>query len=334
MPAVTDPTLKFILFAVISAAGLAGGYTARRRGWLAERHSRIVHLITLVALWSPVFLLAFWRLDLDFDLVLIMLLQPVFMLIGWGVCAVVARLINFPAEHRGELILCAALSNQGITLGAYLCFVLLKPGQEAMNYAIAYVTSMVIFMVIIFYPVAHTYERRKRHAAGGQAGAFSFARLMRESFLSLRGAPLFAGLIGTALNTMDVPVPRAIDDSPLVNALLYAGSFGAYFGNAMSLRLGDARGYLKHHVTLAIIKFAMVPAIFAGLLLGALPAVGLGLSELPTQVLLLSAFMPAAMNSVIIANLFQLDARMASSLWLTSTALFLVGVLPIILWVV
>jgi len=329
---VSDPTTKFILFAIISALGLVGGYTARRRGWLEAHHSRFVHLFTLVVLWSPVFTLAFWQLKVDLDLALIMLLQPVYMLIGWGATLLVARAMKIGAEHRGELILCGALSNQGITLGAYLCYVLLTPGDQAMGYAIAYITSMVIFMVIIFYPVAHVYERLKRPPTQGEPDTFSMPRILRESFLSLRGAPLFAGIIGTVLSIIDVPVPTAVHESPLFSWLLYAGSFAAYFGNALNLRLGDTSHYKRHHIALVLIKFAIVPGLFALLLFGPMKAVGL--SQLPVEVLMLSAFMPTAMNSVIISNLFHLDARMSSSLWLTNTLLFFVLPLPVILLVV
>jgi predicted permease len=324
-----DPTTKFILFAVISALGLVGGYTARRRGWMEPKHSRLIHLFTLVVLWSPVFGLAFWRLKIDLDLALIMLLQPAFMLIGWGVTLIVARIMKIAPKHRGELILCGALANQGITLGAYLCFVLLSPGDEAMGYAIAYVTSMVIFMVIIFYPVAHYYERLKRPIAEGEPDTFSLPRMMRESFLSLRGAPLFAGIIGSTLSVLDVDIPDVMNNDTLFSWLLYAGSFAAYFGNALNLRLGDASQLRRLHLALVLIKFMIVPAVFAAVLFG--PMKLIGMSQLPIEVLMLSAFMPTAMNSVIISNLFHLDARMASSLWLTNTLLFFVIPLPVIL---
>ena len=329
-----DPTAKFILFAVISAGGLLGGYMARRRGWLDEKHSRTSHLITLVALWSPVFFLGFWRLEINFELALIMLLQPVFMLIGWAAMAAITRSTHFSVGHRGVLVISAAITNQGITLGAYLCFVLFMPGEQAMSYAIAYVTSMVMFMVIIFYPVAHLYELRSRRANDNRPDTFSYGRMMKESFISIRALALYAALAGAILSQLHLPRPKILDE-PLLNLpLLLAGSFGAYFGNGLVLRLGDSSQYIKHHIVLALVKFAIVPALFIVILLCLLPSVGLGLNELPKQVLLLSAFMPTGMNSVIIANLFHLDARMASSLWMTNTLAFCVIVLPIILFVI
>jgi predicted permease len=329
---VTDPTVKFLIFAAISALGLVGGYTARRRRWLAERRSRHIHLFTIVFIWSPVCLRSFWRLDVDFELAQIMLLQPLFMLVGWAAVSIVGRAMKLPVAHRGVLVLCAALSNQGITLGAYLCFVLLKPGPEAMDYALAYVISMMLFMVVIFYPVAHIYQLNASRTSPDDQ-AFSYPRLLRESFVSLRAAPMYMAITGTVLSKLDVAMPEVMNDTLLVDAYLLAGSFGAYFGNAMTLRLGDTAAYVRHHIALTVVKFMIVPGVTAAVLLVILPALGMGLSALPLRVLMLSAFMPSAMNSVIVSNLFHLDARMASSLWLTNTMVFCLVPLPIILLV-
>ena len=61
---------------------------------------------------------------------------------------------------------------------------------------------------------------------------------------------------------------------------------------------------------------------------------GLRAWELPGAVAVIQGFMPAAVNSVLIASLFGLNARMASALFVVNTAIFLVLVLPILAFVV
>ena len=51
------------------------------------------------------------------------------------------------------------------------------------------------------------------------------------------------------------------------------------------------------------------------------------------QTFLLIAFMPTAIQTVIVANLFHLDARMAGSVWIVNTLIFICLVLPAILLV-
>jgi predicted permease len=50
-------------------------------------------------------------------------------------------------------------------------------------------------------------------------------------------------------------------------------------------------------------------------------------------VAVIQGFMPTAVSSVLIANLFGLNTRMASALFVVNTVIFLVLVLPILAFV-
>jgi predicted permease len=56
------------------------------------------------------------------------------------------------------------------------------------------------------------------------------------------------------------------------------------------------------------------------------------LAPLGQKVVLVEAFMPVAIQAVMIANLFHLDGRMASTLWLVNTVLFALVPLPVLVW--
>ena len=60
---------------------------------------------------------------------------------------------------------------------------------------------------------------------------------------------------------------------------------------------------------------------------------GLPVRALPGAVAAIEGFMPTAVNCVLIANLFGLNTRMASALFVVNTAIFLVLVLPILVFV-
>jgi len=319
---VTGETLKFICFALFSAFMLVAANTARRRRWVDEDWSRPLHLHTVVWIWSPVSIISFWNLKLEPQVITLMVLQPLTMLAGWGLVVLFAKARRMNRDETGVLTLCAALSNQGFTLGAYLCYVLFRPATDAMSYAIAFVTSMQVFMVVIFYPVARHY---------GPEPNQRIWRLVVGSFLDIRAAPLYAAVAGLILNVLDQPVPGWIETTPVLDVMFFIGAVGSYGGIGLRLRLGDVARYLPHHLGLAAVKFLGMPALaLAALFL--LDAVGLGLSELAAKVIVVSCFMPSAIASVITPNLFHLDARMASVLWLTNTALFCAVPLPLLLW--
>jgi len=72
-------TIMFLVFVGFSLACFVVGYTARRRGWVAEHHSRSVHLHTIVWLWSPVTLFSFWGLEAGSgrDVLTLMAIEPI-----------------------------------------------------------------------------------------------------------------------------------------------------------------------------------------------------------------------------------------------------------------
>lgn len=326
-----DPTLKFIIFSLVSAAAIAGGRSLRKHGLVGEHVSRHVHLFTVVCLWSPISLVAFWGLTIDRQLVAIMAIQPFVMVGAWLLTALASRLAKLPRGDTGVVILCAVLSNQGFTLGAYLCYVLLEPGQAAMGYAIAFVTSMQVFMVLIFYPVARHYELADRTVAGPTP---SLVRLIVGSFIDIRAMPLYAAAGGALISLYGPAYPAWLTRHPwLLDTAFFVGAVGSYSGIGLRLRFGDSLKHLRHHLVLAAIKFLAMPLMTVGLLLAVKHWVQ-PIGTLPTTVIVMSSFTPTAINSVIVPNLFHLNARLASVLWLTNTVIYLVVVLPIIIAVV
>lgn len=323
---------RFVAFAAVSALALIGGYAARRRQLVDERLSRPVHLHTVIWIWSSVSVVSFWGIAINAQLLIVMAIQPLTMLLAWALASAAARLRRMPARQTGPLVLAAALSNQGFTLGAYLCYTILEPGQTAMGYAVAYVTSMQIFIVLIFYPVARHYELLARRTDRRDADERlpSLPRLIVGSFLDVRAMPMYAAAAGAVLSLTTAGVPAWIDKSHAIDIACFAGAIGSYFGIGLRLRLGDWRDHLPHHAIVALIKFLAMPAL-AATLVCVLPAAGLGIGPLARDVVVICAFMPSAIACVIVSNLFHLDARLASILWLINTATFLVIALPVLL---
>ena len=318
----SDPTLKFLVFAAFSAICLLAGYGLRRRGVMKEDWSRPIHLHTVIWIWSPITLQAFWRLDLNAEFYVLLALQPGLLLLGWALAAWAGRLMRLPRESVGVLILCAALSNQGFTLGAYLCYSIFTDGQMAMGYAIAIVTVMQVLIVLIFYPVARHY---------GPEDAVKLSKLIVGSFLDIRAAPLWAAVLGVGLNVSGMEFPTGIDETPILDVGFFVGAIGSYLGIGLRLRIGDAARYVGQHATLVAIKFLVMPAIVWAMLWG-LHVTPVTLNPLMEKVMLISWSCPCAIAVVIIANLFHLNPRQASVMFLVNTALWLVLVLPVVLW--
>jgi len=319
------PALRFLVFSLFSLVSLSTGYTARRRGWLHEDASRRVHFYTVVCIWSAALLLSLWRIPPLPENLWLIVIQPVFMAAGAYAMIPLAKMLGCSRSQTAVMVLAGGLSNSGFGLGAYLCYSILHPPEEALAYGLAYASLMNAAMVPLLYPLILHYGQTPGHKQT------SFTRLMVKSYFDLRAMPMYAALIGVALAVARVPFPATIDRYHLIHVLAYAGSFGGYFGIGLRLHLGGSAAYLKHYELLAGMKFLMIPAVGAGLL-WLIAASPWPLGSTAMQVTRIESAMPTAVIMVALANLFHLDTRMASAVWMWNTACFLLIPLPIILW--
>ena len=340
-----DPkTLQFVAFAVFSLTAFSLGYTARVRRWVHEDFSRKLHLLTLVGPWSLVMLLSLWQSPPGPEALWLVVIEPVLVIVPALVMVPVARKLGFDRKQAAVLAISAGLCNIGFTLGGFIAYsvltdpALLPPwidasgmseaakskatADAALSYAIAQVTVMSVVAVLVMYPLALK--------MGGEADdGRSVGKLMWDSFVDVRAAQLYAAVIGSLLGWFGPGFPEVVSDYRLLDVMMFAGAAGAYGGIGMRLHVGHSLRQVKAHALLGTFRFAVVP-ILTLLLIGGLRLIGQEQSAVGERVLLINAFMATAIQSVMIANLFHLDTKLASGLWVVNTAVCLVLPLPVL----
>jgi predicted permease len=324
-----DPrTLQFTIFCVFNALCLAAGYGARRRNLLGEHVARPIHYVTVSVIWGGVALLSIWKLPPERANLWLIAIEPLLVIIPAFAVIPVARWMGCNNKQTGVLATSAGLGNLGFTLGAYLCYTLLDgpetSGDAALAYAVAQVNLMAMAGVLALYPLARHFGESPTHDQ-------SVTRLIVTSFFDFRALMVHCAILGCVLAYMNVPFPAVIEKVYAIDILFYLGGFGGYFAIGLRLRLGDTRRYLREHALLAAVKFAGIPLLSLGIL-ALMNLTPVPLAPLGQKVVLVEAFMPMAIQGVMIANLFHLDGRMASTLWVVNTALFVLLPLPVIVW--
>jgi predicted permease len=182
---------------------------------------------------------------------------------------------------------------------------------------------MQVLGIVIVYPVA-------RHFGHAERGDRSLGRLIWVNFTDARSLLYWGAAAGAVLASCRVPLPEGVARWHVMDVIFYLGSFGGYFGIGLCLRLGRAVQDLKAHVILAAVRFIGIP-ILTGVMVYALHLAGVPLTPITSRVVVIEAFMPTAIWTVMLANLFHLDVRLAGSLWLWNTVLFFVIPLVLIL---
>lgn len=330
-PAMDPRTLRFLCFSLFSAACLAAGYITRRRGGVDEGRaielSRRVHFLTVVVAFPAVAVVSLWQLPITAATGRAALIQALAVAIAGFTMLVLSRRIGWSRPQIGTMTLAAAQGNLGFTLGAYVCYTLIDPGDEALAYGVAMVSVMQVMGIVLFYPVArHMGEEAGRP---GSAELRALAALVARSLLDVRALMLYGAALGAILAACDAPYPDVIDELHLKDVLFYLGGGLAYFGIGLRLKLGRPLEFLPQQTTLAVTRFAFMPLLVLALLL--LSEVVLGpLQTTARQVLLVEAVMPTAIATVMLSNLFRLDTALGSALWFWNTVLFCVAPLPVI----
>ncbi|MFI4860735.1 MAG: hypothetical protein ACIAXF_08660 [Phycisphaerales bacterium JB063] len=334
--------IEFLVLCVFSVLAIVAGYVARERGWLREEFSRRIHWVTIVVLWSLGGLLSLWNLAPEPANLWVLLIVPLSVAVPAYLTLWLAKAMKMRPTRVGVLVIAAGTGNSGFTLGAFLCYTLLPSpdllarelatGAEAetlaynaLAYGVLTVMTMSAAAVFLLFPLAY------KLGENGQGDA-PLRTVIFRSFVDWKAMMFYLATVGVTLAYLRVPFPQVVHDWHLLKILFYLGAAGAYFGVGMRLHLSEIRPNAKAHILLAGMKFVALP-LFLGVIL--LAATRLGVVDPPpplmAQSLMLLAFMPAAIQTVILSNLFHLDARMASSVWVVNTVVFFMIPLPLLL---
>ncbi|MEM1212420.1 MAG: hypothetical protein AAGI68_09000 [Planctomycetota bacterium] len=338
-----DPVLvRLAAFLAFSVLSLGLGYAARRSGVVREELSRAVHWVTVVVVWSLIMVATLWKLPVTGGLWWILVVTPLTVAVPPLVAIRLARAMGGDRGTVGVVAIASSIGNTGYLMGASVCYTLLAAtdagellpeeaakgaADAAMAYGMAVVNVMSICGIFILYPLAWRFGEQ-----AGVASGVPVWRLMLKNFTDLRAAMFYAAGVGVVLSAAGVPYPASVDDWYITEVLLYLGALGTYFGIGMRVRLGSLWRPVRWHGFVALFRFGFALALTAGLL-GVGAAFGLVPSRLLRDTLLIEAMVPMATQAVIIPNLFGMDAALAARLWVVSTGLFVVAVLPVLWWV-
>jgi hypothetical protein len=192
-------------------------------------------------------------------------------------------------------------------MGAFFCYLIL--GEKGLGLAFLFLSYFMPYVFLVIFPYA-------RRASTGKSFDMAFAF---DFFMSLQNMPLFAIVLALMFLASGIKRPDiafSIDFLIIISMSLY------YFTLGLNFQMPEFFASGKENAALAVIKFIMVPLpVFVILKF-------LHLDPSLETVILVQAFMPAAIYSVVASVMFDLDSGFSSNLFVWSTIIFLMCVLP------
>ena len=301
-------TTKFIVFqCLIWGPLIAGSIISHKKPKIEDSVEKLVtfNLMTfepIVVFWS------IWGLTLSADMMALPVMGLLIVLIGLIAGAFLVRMLGYTDIQKHTFIISSSLANHGFTMGGFLCYL----------FFLLVCLGLAMLFIVYFMPYL-------------VMGIFSYARYVsaeplrgfhiRNYIISRKNFPFYAVIFALVFQFMgikrfDIQVP--VDVFIAMSVMIY------YFSLGTSFSPGNIRKYLPAHMSLAGVKFILVPLVATTL------AFLLPLGEKIRAIIIIQSFMPAAIYSVVTSILFKLDARMASSLFVFNTVLFLFIVLPLL----
>ncbi|VGO15344.1 hypothetical protein PDESU_03927 [Pontiella desulfatans] len=307
-----DLYLKLLLLVVLP---LVCGMAFSKAAWSGRVSSRLFALalylfqtlVAFLAVWNAQLINKAWVLPF-------VALAAWFLSLGIGLLA--QPIMKHTAKQRGAFVFTVCLSNHGYTLLGIVALVVF--GEEGLAQATYTQLLIVPFLILVCFPVA-------RHF-GGEVQGGSIGRMLRQNLVDKRNLPLLAMLAGLALNLTGVERPALF--SEVVRIAVYVGTIISGVAVGLLFKASHVLHYKKENLFSLIYRSTLYPLFFIG------AARLFHLNPLDTCILTLFGIVPSAIYSNLIADFFNLEKDLANSVYIISTTLFLVVVLPIYVFVV
>jgi len=302
------PTL--ILLQLVILLPFAMGLFIKRRVQAPGGFTRRLVNLNLIFIEPPLIFWSIWGLPLDLKLLQLPLAGVALVLTGMGLGAVAVRFMRLEVKTASTFLICSALANHGFTLGGSLCFFLF--GERGLAYSIIFISYFIPFVFMVIFP----------YARARSASVSATPTPLYEYVFNLQNMPLLAVIAGLSMNLLAGARPRIafpVEFFLVVSIAVY------YFTLGINFEPAELRSGLLPQIWLCTIKFTLVPA--AAFLVLCVFQIEPGIRS----VILIQSFMPAAVYSVVVPVLFDLDKGMASSLFVINTVVFMALVLPV-LW--
>lgn len=307
--------LKFIIFwAVIIIPFIAGAIVNKRLHDPQRMAKKLIN--TNLFLLEPLILLwTIWGLKLDSQLIILPAAGLLTVFAGLFLGRLFVQVLKLHNAGRSSYLISSCLSNQGMTMGGLLCFMI--AGEKGLALASIYTVYYLPFVFMVIFPYARV--SASKFSGKEFAGPVISAGQFFSFFFNLQNLPLAGVIIAVLLQVCGIN--RPVIYFPL-ELILGAAISIYYFTLGINFKTGDVTSYIPELATISLSKFFIIPLI---------TYVSLYFTNIDMNiktVIILQSFAPAAIYSVISSILFDLDSRMSSGIFVSNSLVFLAVVMP------
>jgi predicted permease len=317
----TDTAIRLTAAAGTVVASTVAGYACQRLKWAGDRTARVIMTFVGVLAYPMVGGLSIWGTTLQPTDIGLPLLASAHIVAMTFLALALARFVTHDRAETGLFAIAGGTGNNGFTMGAFVLYLLY--GEPGMGLSNVYILLFTPTMVLLLFPLAQHYSDARPTT--------SMRKLIVKSLFDWRSAGLPVVLLGIVLSAMGVPRPPQFVAWHVLDVLVFTITPMAFFAIGLLLHLSRVRTVWRMLAGLAGVRFALGAAV--GLILAWIASwTPLALHDLRCKVYVVQAFVPTSVTMVALANMFHLRPREASALFVVNTGMYLLLVVPVVLW--
>jgi hypothetical protein len=297
-------TTKFIIFQLVVLIPFFIGSLLQKKMVKAPQtliRMNLICLEPLIALWS------IWGLSLNLTYIALPI-SGFFLVLAGGVLGYLFMpFVRLQGKSKATFIISSSLANHGFTMGGFLCYLFL--GERGLGLALIFTSYFMPYIFFVVFPYARSLSSKERFGI----------KFLQENIINIQNMPLYAIIVALCLQLFGIKRPNIffpIDVILLISVGMY------YFALGINFNVKNIFSCFRENVSIIAIKFLLIP------LMTLITLKFIHLDNLVAEVILIESFMPAAIYSVVASVLFNLDAKLATNLFVINTIVFIAFAFP------
>lgn len=313
-----DNNYRFLIVFIDVLIPFFIGMWLKKNGFSHEWMRCIIRL-NVVAVTTVLSVISFWELKITPEL----LWLPVSVIF---ICFIPAVFVFLFDRHRfsdpreqGSYLIVQMMGNIG-TLGGLCAYVLY--GEQGFAYMQMIGMPQVIVIVLFCFPAAQYYYDMWKYGNADRKRGFN----LFQALFTWNQLPVVGIAAGILLAEGEVPKPAAV--SLLFSALIHVNAWLGTIPVGYGINIGGTKKYYRHIWKTVPIKFILLPAVLWGMTRLITD------DQMILSCVVLSAGVPAALCSVVAAQLYRLNVDLTEAGFLLTTGIFLFLIYPLFWWYV
>lgn len=289
------------------------GYVLHKKNWMKMETCNLLLKLNIRFIATVLAFGSFWLMQINTGFL-------VFPIYGILVC-LVPGIISYPLgrhirnpRSEGAFLLTGYLSNIGTLVG--LCAFVFY-GEMGFAYVQAVATFQNVFTLLVCIPMAGYYQQMAR----AQHAAKHFCPQWREILISWNQLALVGVVMGLCFSVLGIERPAIF--YPLFDSMIHIGAWIGMLPIGFLIKFSTVKIYVKQSLQMVSIKFIILP------ILSYLSFSLVSNDKMFVNTMTLIGSSPAAINSIAISQLYKLNTNMATAIFMITTALFFVIILPL-----